>query len=157
MGESHEQTQRCTPLQKARVRNGQRYGRTPTCSWPPLGSLAPSTACSPWHPHSTSLPDCTPQPHGQVTGVTCHLLGAGQAVGQARALPAWLTAPCVLCPAWFSCPQGAHQRCEATSPGHMEPPTTPAVPQPLQQCPTSAQDPRAQCCPSPQLWGLRTH
>lgn len=43
--------------------------------------------------------------------------------------------------------------CEATSTGHMEPPTTTAVPQPLQPCPEA----RAQCCPMPWLLGLRTH
>lgn len=75
--ESHEQTQSCTPAEptaKSTVRNGQRHWQnTNPCSWPPLGSLAPRHHCdsllqhSPWHPCSTSLPHCTPQPHGRVT------------------------------------------------------------------------------------------
>lgn len=135
MGETHEQTQSCTPAVPTAKSTGEEWPKTlaepQPCSWPPLGTLAPMHRCDsllqrilqPRHPHPTPLP------HDRVTGVRCHLLGTAEAVGQGRALPAWLTLTTAPVPSMALLPEGAQQsrRLPAQATWSLPPPRCPTA------------------------------
>lgn len=143
MGETHEQSQSCTPAVPTAESTSEEWPKTlaepQPCSWQPWQprtAVTPcsSPACSPWHP--LHLP--APHSPGQVTGSDATCLELLILRDQAEPCPArWAHPPHVPC-----AHHRAQQTCEATSTAawSLPPPRCPSGPS---AGPLSAQEPEA--------------